>query len=439
MRQRGYRLSLKSFIVAALFLLNGAYSHSQHRIVIGENKRIRFAKDHNFAFENTVIADPSNPLHLIGCILTMCPDTVKHCMNTLIESNDGGQSWSSEDIPWGANPWCALLPNGDISLSYIYGLNYMLATKTSKESNAGGGRKWRSELLLGSGYDHNMLITDASNGPFKGCVYLISTQSLREDDHDPFVLIARSKDGGKTFDQQARYHPFVNVDLNAKTPVILEDGTLTIPILVRGQYITSESKAVPLSSATNWLITSSDGGQTFSAPMLISSNSGDGYHTLSVDKSSKWRGRLYYVFNGSEQKGIYISHTNDKGESWTRAQRIDPSNSNSQEDIVASVTVNEMNGIVGVLYISREDIRDRECYNLYFTASTDGGITFLKPTRVNSQNSCPDKNAGWFVNAWPQGGDYCSLLAKPDGSFLAIWSDARTGSFKLYQSAISIK
>ena len=431
------RRTIKIVYLAALTLLS-IHARSQQRIVIGENTRIRFSKDYNYAFENTVIADPSNPQHLIGSVLTMCPDTVRNCLNTLIESSDGGKTWSSEDIPWGANPWCAINSSGDISVSYIYGLNYTLGIKSSKK-NSSGKRQWTSELILGSGYDHNMLLMDHSNGRFKDNLYLISTQSLRADDHDPFVLIATSQNGGTTFDHRTYYHPFRNVDLNAKAPIILGDGTLAIPILLRGQYLEGENKATPLHSFTNWLVTSSDGGQTFSVPKLISSNSGDGYHTLVINRSVKWKNRLYYIFNGSGQKGILVTHSDDQGQSWTKALKVDAVNSKSQEDIVAAAAVNETNGVVGLLYLSREDQQTRECYNLYFTASTDGGVTFVDPVKVNSQSSCPDKSKGWFMNAWPQGGDYCSLVAKADGSFLAIWADARTAAFKLYQSTITIK
>ncbi|HMG90652.1 MAG TPA: sialidase family protein [Chryseolinea sp.] len=428
-----------SGVSATLLMLLSVFAYSQQRIIVGENIRIRLTKDYNYSFENTVIADPSYPEHLVGCVLTMCPDTVKNCTNTLIESTDGGKTWSSENIPWGANPWCVTLPNADIAVSYIYGLNYMLGIKSASRSNSIKSRQWTSELLLGSGYDHNMLLLDESRGPFEGHIYLIATQSLRADDHDPFVLVARSLDGGKTFEQRTFYQPFKNVDINAKTPVILENGTLAIPILLRGQFVQGESKADPFEDASNWLITSNDGGQTFSAPKFISSKSGDGYHSLTLNRSPKWRGRLYYTFNGKKDKGIYITHSDDNGESWTKTLKIDNSVIKTQEDIAAAAAVHEKNGTIGVMYLSRVQSNDHECYSLFFTTSTDGGNTFIDPVRVNSEDSCPDKTKAWYINAWPQGGDYCSLIAKPDGSFLAIWSDARTGSFKLYQSTITIK
>lgn len=420
-------------ILLSLTVVIRSYSQDFKKIVIGENERIRLPKEYVYTFENHLAVNPKNPDHLVGTILTTCPDTVKNCLNTLIVSKDGGKTWQSSSTPAGADPWCAVLADGSIVISYIYGGNYILGLKSFTDN----GQSWSSELLFGSGYDHDLLLVDDSSGPFSGSVYLLATQSLRPDDPDPFLLISRSSNG-KTFEHRNYFYPLKNVDLNAKSPVIFSDGVLAIPFAVRGQYLQGENKPVPFDQSTNWLVTSDDGGETFSQPKFITSVTGRGHHVLAVNKSKKWANKLYFISNGPQQKGIYCTMSDDRGESWTKSKRIDKNSSNLY-NIVGAVAINQVDGSIGVIYMEREDEGTEQCYNVYFTVSIDGGSTFTEPKKVNSQRSCPDKKQGWFVGAWPQGGDYCSLVARPNGDFLAMWSDSRSGFFKLYKAEISFK
>jgi hypothetical protein len=429
--------SVQAILMKSLLSLGiciSALSQSQTpKVSVGENILIPLRQTYHYPFESHWVSDPANANHIVGTVLTNCPDTVRNCLNTFLSSNDGGKTWTTSSTPAGADPWCAIDTKGNISISYIYGGNYVLGTRASSDQ----GKTWSNELVIGSGYDHDLLLTDDSGGPFAGSTYLIATQSLRPDDRDPFILVARSSDGGKTFENRNHFFPFRNVDLNAKSSVILSDGTLAMPIVVRGQFVEGTTAVTPMEHQ-NWLVTSTDGGKNFSSPKFIASATGRGHHVLVTSKLKDRKDQLYYVFCGPQQKGIYCTVSRNKGESWSQPLRIDDGR-DALYNIVGAVTVNQNNGNIGVLYNDRRDLSTGKCYDLYFAISTDGGNSFSQPVKVNSQNSCPDEKQGWFVRAWPQGGDYCGLVAKPDGSFMAIWSDARSGSFKLYQAVLSLK
>jgi hypothetical protein len=85
-------------------------------------------------------------------------------------------------------------------------------------------------------------------------------------------------------------------------------------------------------------------------------------------------------------------------------------------------------GVLGVFYYSTEGQPDRQHFDTYFTASLDGGETFLPKARVSSQTSYPfgggNLRPGPTVRTdarmtvlyttsglsrWPDGGDYIGM------------------------------
>src|SRR5687767_6440285 len=68
------------------------YSQNFKKIIIGENERIKLPKDYVYTFENQLAVNPKNSDHMVGTVLTTCPDTVKNCLNTLIITKDGGKT-----------------------------------------------------------------------------------------------------------------------------------------------------------------------------------------------------------------------------------------------------------------------------------------------------------------------------------------------------------
>ncbi|HEX9615511.1 MAG TPA: hypothetical protein VGA55_08380, partial [Bacteroidota bacterium] len=87
------------------------------------------------------------------------------------------------------------------------------------------------------------------------------------------------------------------------------------------------------------------------------------------------------------------------------------------------------------------------CWQLVASASLDGGMTFLPQVPVADVPSCNDQPGNVVATfsgsfdvgkRWPAGGDYFGLRAHPDGSFVALWSDSRSGIFQLWSSRIRV-
>src|SRR5262249_30926228 len=115
-------------------------------------------------------------------------------------------------------------------------------------------------------------------------------------------------------------------------------------------------------------------------------------------------------------------------------------------------------GTVGVFWYDTRGLVGRDQWHVYFSASSDGGETFLPPVRVSSDPSTPftDQNhrptpesvrqsaqsvGVLFRSAfsrWPDGGDYVGLTTDAAGVFHPVWADSRAGSFQLYTSRIQV-
>ena len=104
-----------------------------------------------------------------------------------------------------------------------------------------------------------------------------------------------------------------------------------------------------------------------------------------------------------------------------------------------SVAVNG-EGVVGVTWYERRKEAGGECQHVYFTASLDGGKTFLPEVRVSSAPSCPaTPRNGRAGTRWPAGGDYSGLVAAADGTFHVLWADSRDGIYRLRTAPITVK
>jgi len=97
-------------------------------------------------------------------------------------------------------------------------------------------------------------------------------------------------------------------------------------------------------------------------------------------------------------------------------------------------------GVIGVSWLDGRDDPTGRCYGVYFTASLDGGDTFLPPSRVSTTPSCPDpqRNGGSF-DRWPRGGDYHGLAATSDGQFHVLWPDASGGVFQVTTARLEVR
>jgi hypothetical protein len=114
-----------------------------------------------------------------------------------------------------------------------------------------------------------------------------------------------------------------------------------------------------------------------------------------------------------------------------------------------TVAVNR-NGVVGATW--RRRARNDQDADVHFSASLDGGTTWLPPVLVSAANG---EVAGGIAQAklrpeddghsrtsrrqtYFKGGDTSGLAADANGVFHALWADQRSGIGQVYTSTITI-
>jgi hypothetical protein len=74
-------------------------------------------------------------------------------------------------------------------------------------------------------------------------------------------------------------------------------------------------------------------------------------------------------------------------------------------------------------------------WDLYFSASVDGGTTFAAPVQVLRTPSLTDAR---FPN-WPYRTDYLSLAASADSAFHPLWIDTRDSKGEIQTTRIEVQ
>jgi hypothetical protein len=320
------------------------------------------------------------------------------------------------------------------------------------------------------GYDHPQITVGHTSGPSRGTVY-VTALDLSPKPYDRFgkwqgVGVAASHDGGWHFRQRKGVFPN-DLGHNTLGAVTLSDGTLIVFFM---DYLISRSDGATIGSQTMqvgriWVIASAHGGKSFSAPhyvaeAFISQDPAQrqrlaGFPMVAVASSprSPFRDRLYVVWPDVRHGAadVWLSSSTDRGDSWSAPVRVNDNlvrkGERGPDQANAAVAVNA-DGVVGISWYDRRNDPEGNGWQLFFTASLDGGKTFLPNKQVSTVLSHPDVPGNrirrrqnypeTIAQAWPVGGDYSGLTASTDGCFHAIWTDTRTGVYQLWTAAIQV-
>lgn len=256
------------------------------------------------------------------------------------------------------------------------------------------------------------------------------------------IFVARSTDGGKTFLDPVHVIAS-NLSYEAANPAILSDGTLLVPFADHRR----PGNRRRLERSRDWLITSTDGGRTFSESLFISElcHGAAGWSSVVAGAGEgRWRDRIYHVCGANQFAGILVRHSDTRGERWSDEVRVNRLGNYEPYVRTPAMAINK-DGVLGVVwYDGRNDpstIKGNfRCQEIYFTASVDGGETFLPDVKISSQRTCP-ATPQQIPTAlrFPAGGEYIGMVATPDGAFQVLWSDNRSGTYQLRMATVRVK
>ena len=443
-------------------------SAEEARILVGPN--ILVSRDGDIPHTELIAAaDPQNAKNLIAAGIT--PSSARGSWATkTYASVDGGVTWSHSSFPelheaGALDPQVGYGPQGT---AYFSAIRFVKDEKGQDRAgllfyrSEDNGRTWSKPVDMGFSYDHPIMGVDQTTGAYAGRIYL----SVLYGYPVYTVGVFRSEDDGRTFTgpvEAANGGGKIGINTISNV-VILRDGTLLIPYV---DFEFDPEKSKTQNALNFWIVSSKDGGITFSAPQKIGAqhvnNTPEGLKffgvaTAAADRSNTFPDRIYLVWNDfrSGKYRMMISYSSDRGRTWSAAAPVDPGAPAHAQQFQPAVAVNK-DGVLGITWFDSRNSNDESRYDEYFTASLDGGKSFLPPVRVSSESSMPAGGANHtlipdiyfmqgklmmgFMSAytrWPSGGDYMGLTADRNGTFYPVWADSRTGTFQMQTAFVKV-
>jgi hypothetical protein len=393
---------------------------------------------------------PTNANHLLGAVIVRDTnanmadaENRKQVRCASFVSLDGGAKWERHDFPITdcGDPWVAVLPDGHAIFAAAGG-----DAQLPQQGEGGlvvyhspdGGRTWDEHPTgLGRSADHPTVAVDAGSAQRAGWLYVVSGQIFRGDQGvlRSAVVIARSRNGGKTFDPPVSIHPN-NLYVLAETPAVLSDGTLIASYVEAAE----PDGRTQLLRRRAWVVSSVDGGYDFARPLFVNEACGSptvafAQSVLAVDRSSgPFRDRLYFACNQPATHQILVSYSADRGMSWSTVR---PAHTAAPGDTLISrkvmaMAVN-MQGTLGVVWNESRTDAGGPCFDAYFSASRDGGATFGPQQRISNRTSCPRPPV-----SGSGGSDYYGMVTDDRGRFRVLWSGAAGNVLQLQTLVIDV-
>lgn len=466
--------------LVGLFLMGAFVEAHGQGILVGKNVQVSVDKSQADHLEMVICADPGNPQHLLA--LSMYQDHYAWLRNIAVyTSTDAGRHWSlTLDRYQVADPSCGYGPGAAyISMMTFPIPNYYedLAFFRSEDS----GLHWSAPTPISNGrsLDREWITVDTTTGKYRGRIY-VAASGLNWPGYvaqgKPTIDVFHSADGGRSFSRPS--HALAGVQ-HAGSGVVLSDGTyITGYYSLREPDDVTQDMTTPTRSRLRVVI-SHDGGDTLSDPVVVSEGvssmpgsraSTDFIPVMAADQSDgPFRDRAYIVWTdlSSGRAQTWFSFSTDKGKSWAQARALNDDRpfekkapTNGPDDINPTLAVNKQ-GVVGVTWYDRRDNPEKG-YWPRFTASLDGGETWLPSVRVSESPFTESDTMDWFVldnNPKPmvaerplsleirlryggsklyRTGDTSGMAADAAGVFHPVWIDDRTGVHQLWTAPVTV-
>jgi hypothetical protein len=393
---------------------------------------------------------PGDPRHLLATAFVLPLSgtldemrAAKRCATFV--SRDSGQTWSRHLFPFVDcfDPQVAMLPDGQavfLALAEVPGVLPKGSHWLFAFHSPDGGVTWDdAPTLVGLAHDHPAIAVDLTSPARKGLLYVTTHHEPRGADGKvvPSVFVARSRNGGKYFDDPTTVIPN-NLHNFGEMPAVLTDGTVV------ASFVDDTMGRPGLPRRRAWVVRSSDGATTFSPPLFVNDVCGPPPNfqlsALVADTSNgPFRDRLYFACRQSDGGSVVVTASGDRGDTWNRpgvAVGTSPADAAARRVMTMAVS---NKGVLGVLVVERRAKAGDHCLFADFYASLDGGASFTSPTGV-SASSCGTSPADAIAERmFPTYGDYFGLVTSPDGRFRVMWPEMRGGASVLLTTALEVE
>ncbi len=381
--------------------------------------------------EPVVAVNPRDPANIVvASIVVQEPGSDRFWDSWTVQalvSSDGGATWGRHRLPglenaFAGDPWLSWTPDGAVYLSCLVRVNREERSTPLKVwlyRSTDGGRRWSGPvevLFAGAGsLDHPML--DISDGER----YLFASRGLSS------IVVSRAGTSLEALEPLPGYEPD-SLNNNLGNGAGLPGGRFVFSYF---------SMSVPQPSPL-WAIRSSDGGRTYQRSLITPEHIPVGFPSMTTNRSSGVRaGRVYSVWVRSDARPyVMLGYSDDVGASWSLPVRVH-TDSSVRTRALPAVSV-DGSGVVAVAWIDGRH-HAGDCWDVYATASRDGGTTFLPEQRLTPETTCPGASANLGAGRrWRWGGDYIGLAPTTGGGFYVVWSDARSGVYQVWMRRLEV-
>jgi len=402
-----------------------------------ENVQVTHSTGRSWMFEPVVAVDPHDPRRLaLGATVRQREGGPSSDVMPFA-STDGGRTWHDGLRPgparnYNADTGMILTLDGRAILSAYHGTHNILSTSDRAL------RRWDDARLPIPRMDKPTLAQDQTRGPFRGRYYLFGMSGERGADRSLPILyrlrLAHSSDLHSWTDRTVTTSTVTDAIYTPAHPRFLNTTTDLLISRTGSIFLTFLTGSIEGETQAHMFARSSDGGDTFTAPRIISREDGtrlfsvhaNAWPSFAIDAGeSRYRDRLYALWfeaePGSASARLLFSHSRDMGATWAAPRLIETIDNPGQilqpgtstYFVLPSIQVNHRGIVMLTWYRLRQAGPIVQGQNVpvasqrWVTASVDGGTTFLPTRPLASQESTLHYMAG----------DYVKLVADRAGIF----------------------
>ena len=354
---------------------------------------------------------------------------------------DAGQTWHDTlmvipPYPWQSDPVLAVDTSGN-----YFGCFICLNTQTTRsgiyvQKSTNNGVTWSTPVAAvdsapGAFEDKQMIVINKNPGPSYGDIH-IAWARFTNNQQSNHIMMVSSTNAGQSFGDTVE--------------VSLMDG-VQWPVPAVGSNNDIYVAWFGYSPGGIFFSASHDRGQSFDPEQQIESINATSENlngnilvfpfpalTSDCNLASPNVGNLYIAFMdlNSTDMDIFFTRSQDGGASWSDRIRLnDDAEHNGADQFHPWLSVDNMGVIHAIFYDRRLDVPHNLLFDVYYTKSTDGGLTWSPNERITNVSSDPRQaiTAGLI-------GEYIGLSAWND-QVQMVWTDTRNGNQDVFSGRMT--